>query len=130
MAGGSAEVCVLAQECPHFLDKQDPRFSELRGTCESVSGGLCESGIGGVGTVVNYAPFILPEEEDRQVVEHQCYWDLFPESASKVCVLLCREGICFGGGQEQRYLKPTQFERGYDSDRYTRWQRMQSAWCA
>ena len=60
LAGLLRYVRSQCKECPNFLDKQDPRFSELRGTCESVSRELRESG---VGAVIHYAPVISPEED-------------------------------------------------------------------
>ena len=104
-----------SKECPNFLDRQDPRFSELRGTCESVSRGLRQCGIG---AKVKHAPIISTEEEDK-------LWDsgtigMYSPRALVRCVFYyVGKAFCLRGGQEQRNLKPMQFERGYEPDRYT-----------
>ena len=104
-----------SKDCPNFLDRQDPRFAELRGTCESVSRELRQSG---VGAQVKHAPTISSEEEDK-------LWNsgaigIYSPRALVRCVFYyVGKAFCLRGGQEQRNLKPSQFERGYEPDRYT-----------
>ena len=67
-------------------------FFRTRGTCESVSRELRESG---VGALVHHAPVISPEEEDK-------LWNsgaigIYSPKALVRCVfyLICRESVCF-----------------------------------
>ena len=55
-------IATLLATYTEFSGQAGSSFFELRGTCESVSRELPESG---VGAVVHHAPFISPEEEDK-----------------------------------------------------------------
>ena len=47
---------------PKFLDRQDPRFRDIRGTCDTVYRELHQQG---VGTEVKHAAVISSDEEDQ-----------------------------------------------------------------
>ena len=108
-------ACLHSKECPNFLDRQDPRFSELRGTCESVSRELRQSG---VGARVKHAAIISSEEEEK-LWERGAIGIFSPKALVRCVFYYVGKAFCLRGGQEQRNLKAAQFERGYEPDRYT-----------
>ena len=113
--GWTVEVRALqSKQCPNLLQKNDPRFSELHGSCKSVSRELRKSG---VGAQVKHAPVITPEEEKL--------WDsgairiYSPKALGRCVFYYVGKSFCLRGGEEHRSLKPSQFERGFNPDCYT-----------
>ena len=106
----------LVRSGPHFItyQKNDPRFFELHGSCESVSRELRKSG---VGAQVKHAPVITPEEEKL--------WDsgaigvYSPKALGRCVFYYVGKSFCLRGGEEHRSLKPSQFERGFHSELYS-----------
>ena len=39
--------CSKSKLCPNLIDKKDPCFEELSGTCDSFTQQLCKDGVGG-----------------------------------------------------------------------------------
>ena len=98
---------------PNFLDKKDPRFSELSGVCGSVAKQLCKDG---VGASIKHAPIITPEE----LLLNKGVIGIFaPKPLVRAVFYYVGKAFCLRGGMEQRSLKPSQFVRGYNPDRYT-----------
>ena len=95
------------------MDKGDSRFRELRGACDIVSRSLREKG---VGAEVKHAA-VFSADEDR-------LWDsgaigtYSPQALLRAVFFYLGKTLCIRGGQEQRNLKPSQFRREYDPDRY------------
>ena len=100
---------------PNFLDKSDPRFRELRGACESISRQLRQAG---VGAEVKHAALITPDEEDM-LWTSGVLGVSSPKALVRAVFYYVGKTLCLREGQEQRGLKPTQFKRAQDSDRYT-----------
>ena len=95
------------------MDKQNTVFVELRGTCERLARELHQDGMG---AKVKHMPIITPEEEDQ-------LWDsgaigIFPPSLVRCIFYHVGKVFCLCGGQEQRDLKPSQFIREFNPDRY------------
>ena len=103
------------RESPNFLDKSDPRFRELRGACESISRQLRQAG---VGAEVKHAALITPDEEDM-LWTSGVLGVSSPKALVRAVFYYVGKTLCLRGGQEQRGLKPTQFKRAQDPDRYT-----------
>ena len=98
-----------SKTCPNFLDKKDPRFSELSGVCGSVAKQLRKDGIG---ASVKHASIITPEEDI--LLEKGIY---APKPLVRAVFYYVGKAFCLRGGMEQRSLKPSQFVRGYNPDR-------------
>ena len=101
--------------CPNFMDKSDVRFSELSGVCETVSRQLRKEG---VGASVKHASIITPEEENL-LLEKGVIGIYAPKPLVRAVFFYAGKAFCLRGGGEQRALKPSQFVRGYNPDRYT-----------
>ena len=97
------------------MDKSDSRFFELSGVCESVSRQLRKDG---VGASVKHAAIITPEEEDL-LLDKGVMGIYAPKPLVRAVFFYVGKAFCLQGGTEQRALKPSQFERGYNPDRYT-----------
>ena len=101
------------KECPKFLDK-DTCFTELTDTCESVARQLREQG---VSANVKHAEIITPEEE--LLLNSGVMGVHSPRALVRAVFYFVGKAFCLRGGTEQRCLKPSQFVREYNSDRYT-----------
>ena len=115
MSGLLRYARAKSKECPNFLDKKDVCFAELHGTCESVSRELRQSG---VGAQVKHAAVIEPVEEE-QLWESGAIGIYSPRVLVRCVFYYVGKAFCLRGGQEQRDLKPSQFIREYEPDRYT-----------
>ena len=103
------------KDCPNFLDKQNTAFTELRGTCDRLARELRQEG---VGAKVKHAPIITPEEEEL-LWESAAIRIYSPEVLVRCIFYYVGKVFCLRGGQEQRDLKPSQFIREYNPNRYT-----------
>ena len=103
------------RDCPNFMDKKDGRFYELSGTCESVARKLR---VQGVGANVKHAQVVTPEEED-QLWNSGTIGIFNPKVLLRAVFFYVGKAFCLRGGAEQRSLKPSQFVREYNPDRYT-----------
>ena len=101
--------------CPNFMDKSDCCFSELSGVYESVSRQLPKDG---VGASVKQAAIITPEEKDI-LLDKGVMGIYAPKPLVRAVFFYVGKAFCLQGGAEQRALKPSQFEHGYNPDRYT-----------
>ena len=101
--------------CPNFMDKSDCGFSELSGVCESVSRQLRKDV---VGASVKHTAIISPEEGDL-LLDKGVMAFYAPKPLVRAVFLYVAKAFCLRGGAEQRALKPSQFECGYNPDRYT-----------
>lgn len=98
----------------NFLNRKDPRFKKLHATCDVVFRSLHEAGIG---TVTKSAKVISKSDEND-------LWDsgvlntYTPVGLQNAVFYYLGKVCCLRGGEEQRGLKPSQFKRYYDPDRY------------
>ena len=99
---------------PNFLDKTDLRFRELRAACDNVARQLRKDG---VGAEVKHTEVITTEEEAK-LWESGTIGINDPLPLVRAVFYYIGKTLCLRGGQEQRNLKPSQFRREYDPDRY------------
>ena len=105
---------VHQSDPPNFLDRKDSRFKKLHGTCDSVFNSLREEG---VGANKKSAKIITKVDEDK-------LWELrimnttTAEGLQKAVFFYVGKVCCLRGGEEQRNLKPSQFSRLTNPDRY------------
>jgi len=77
-----------------------------------------------------YARTVLVLQLNMQPLSLQrrkpCYWirNYGPKALVRAVFFYAGKAFCLRGGAEQRSLKPSQFEHGYNPDRYTLTQRM------
>ena len=102
-------------DAPNILDRKNPKFKSIAGTCESVFRKLHKEGIG---ASVNHTSVITIEEEQR-------LWELSilsvgsPKSLQRAVFFYIGKICCLRGGEEQRLLKPSQFRRSPCGSHYT-----------
>ena len=101
--------------CSIFMDKNDPHFDELSSTCDSVAQQLRKDG---VGASVKHAAIVTPEEETL-LLDKGIMGIYAPKALVRSVFFFAGKAFCLWGGAKQRSLKPSQFERGYNPDRYT-----------
>ena len=71
----------------------------------------------GVGASIKHAPIITPEED---LLLNKGVIGIFaPKPLVRAVFYYVGKAFCLRGGMEQRSLKPSQFVRGYNPDRYT-----------
>ena len=99
---------------PNFLDRKDTRFKKLHGTCDVVFRALHQSGIGSKKTS---AKVILDEDEEK-LWQAGVLNTTTPIGLQRAVFYYIGKACCLRGGEEQRGLKPSQFSRLYDPDRY------------
>ena len=99
---------------PNFLDKSDLRFCELRAACDNVARQLRKDG---VGAEVKHAE-VFTSEEEAKLWESGTIGITSPLALVRAVFFYVGKTLCLRGGQEQRDLKPSQFCRKYDPDRY------------
>ena len=99
---------------PNFLDRKDTRFKKLHGTCDVVFRALHQSGIGSKKTS---AKVILDEDEEK-LWKAGVLNTTTPIGLQRAVFYYIGKACCLRGGEEQRGLKPSQFSRLYDPDRY------------
>ena len=101
-------------ETPNFLDKKDLRFRRIHGTMESVFSSLRQDGIG---AEVKHTPIITPGEEERLWATGILGTDN-PIKLQRAVFYYIGKIFCIHGGQEQRSMKPSQFQWKFDPDQY------------
>ena len=97
------------------MDRQNAAFAELRGTCDRLSRELQQAGIG---AAVKHAAVISATEEE-QLWSSGAIGIYSPKALVRCVFYYVGKAFCICGGQEQRDLKPSQFLREYNPDRYT-----------
>ena len=100
---------------PNFLNKKDPHFSDLSGVCGFVAKQLRKDG---VGASVKHAPIVTSEEVDL-LLDKGVIGIYAPKPLVRAVFFYVGKAFCLRGGMEQRSLKPSQFKRGYNPNRYT-----------
>ena len=99
---------------PNFLNRQDVRFKKLHGTCDTVFRSLREAG---VGTVKRSAQTFQSDDEDK-LWESNVFNTSTAEGLQNTVFFYVGKVCCLRGGQEQRELKISQFERFNNPERY------------
>ena len=99
---------------PNFLEKTDLRFRDLRSACDNVARRLRRDG---VGAEVRHAEVFSKEDEDK-LWESGTIGVTNPLALVRAVFFYIGKTLCLRGGQEQRELKPSQFRREYNPDRY------------
>ena len=100
--------------CPEYLDRKNPKFKSIAGTCESVFRKLHKEGIG---ASVNHTSVITIEDEQR-------LWDLAilsvgsPKGLQRTVFFYIGK-ICCLRGEEQRLIKSSQFRCSPCGSHYT-----------
>ena len=97
------------------MDRQNAAFAELQGTCDRLSRELRQAGIG---AAVKHAAVISATEEE-QLWSSGAIGIYSPKALVRCVFYYVGKAFCIRGGQEQRDLKPSQFLREYNPDRYT-----------
>lgn len=98
----------------NFLDRKDSRFKKLYSTCDVVFRSLHETGIG---TKKTSTPAITKEDENR-LWETGVLNTKMPTGLQRAVFYYVGKVRCLRGGEEQRKLKPSQFTRLYNPERY------------
>ena len=114
LAGILRHMREINIDTPNFIDKGDRRFRELHGVVESV---LCDLRRNGIGAEVKHAPVISPEEEEQLWASGTLGIDT-PSKLQRSVFFYLGKVCCIRGGEEQRNLKPSQFKRQTNPDRY------------
>ena len=99
---------------PNFLDRKDVRFKKLHGTCDSVFHALREQG---VGADKKSAKIVTKVDEDK-LWESGVLNCTSADGLQKAVFFYVGKVCCLRGGEEQRNLKPSQFSRLKNPDRY------------
>jgi hypothetical protein len=100
---------------PKFMDRNEPVFTELRRTCDSVYRQLHSDG---VGTDVRHTSVFTAEEENA-------LWSAGvlginnPKSLQRAIFFYIGKRFCVRGGEEQHRLGPSCFKRTQNPDCYT-----------
>ena len=100
--------------CPNFLDRSDTRFRDFHGSCEVIFRRLHQSG---VGTVVRHTPVFSIDEEGVLWSSGVLSVDN-PKGLQRAVFYYVGKVFCLRGGDEQKNLKPSQFVRSQQPDRY------------
>jgi len=97
------------------MDKNYRRFDELSGICDPVAQQWRKDS---VGASVKHAAIVTPEEETL-LLDKGIMGIYAPKALVRAVFFYAGKAFHLWGGAEQRSLKPSQFERGYNPDRYT-----------
>ena len=105
---------LVQDDPPNFLDRKDVRFKKLHGTCDVAFRELHESG---VGATKKSAEVITRENEDK-LWKSGVLNTTSPGGLQNAVFFNVGKVCCLRGGEEQRNLKPTQFTRHHNPERY------------
>jgi hypothetical protein len=114
LSGLQRAILEKTPDFPKFMDKTNPVYRELHRCCDVVYRQLHADG---VGVSVRHADVFTIEEEDN-------LWSLgvlsvgHPRSLQRAVFYYVGKHFCVRGGEEQRKLKPSQFIRSADPDKY------------
>ena len=103
----------LPGRSPNFLNRQDACFKKLHGTCDTVFRSLRESG---VGTVKRSAQTFQSVGENK--LQESNVFNTGTAEGLQTVFFYVGKVCCLRGGQEQRELKISQFERFNNPERY------------
>ena len=115
LAGIYRHTKTVIPNCPNFMNRKDTSFRELTGAIQVRFRELREQGIG---AVVKHAAIVSESEEDALWKSGVVGTD-DPLALQRAVFYYVGKVFCLRGGQEQRNLKPSQFVRSSDPDRYT-----------
>ena len=99
---------------PNFLDQKDARFRKLHNTCDVIFRSLHDEGIG---ADKKSAQAISKEHEDK-LWESGVLNTTTPDGLQRAVFFYVGKICCLRGGEEQHTLKPSQFQRFTNPDRY------------
>jgi hypothetical protein len=111
----SKSSCPTGTVCPNFMDRKDPLFRDLTGAMQVRYRELRTEG---VGAVVKHAAIVTPEEEN-QLWNSKVLGVHSPVALVRAVFFYVGKTFCIRGGEEQRRLKCSQFQRSYNPDCYT-----------
>ena len=114
LAGLYRHAKTVVPNCPNFMNRKDTSFRELTGAIQVRFRELREQG---VGAVAKHAAIVSESEEDALWKSGVGTDD--PLALQRAVFYYVGKVFCLRGGQEQRNLKPSQFVRSSDPDRYT-----------
>ena len=115
LAGLQRFMLSKKPDAPKFLDRKDPRFRDIHGTCESIYRQLHQQG---VGTEVRHAAIITAEEEEALWISGVIGCTT-PKNLQRAVFFYIGKRFCIRGGEEQRRLGPSQFIRTTEPDCFT-----------
>ena len=99
---------------PNFLDRKDLRFKSLHCTCDSIFQNLHQSGIG----AEKKSALPISRENEDKLWESGVLNTNSPDGLQKAVFFYVEKVCCLRGGEEQRYLTPSQFVRLHNPERY------------
>lgn len=98
----------------NFLDWKDVCFKKLHGTCDVVFCSLHENGIG----VGKKTTPVIQKEDEKKLLDSNVFNTTTPEGLQRAVFYYVGKLCCLRGGEEQCNLKPSQFKRNTNPDRY------------
>ena len=99
---------------PNFLDRTDTKFKKLHNTCDVIFRSLHDDGIG---ADKKSAQVITKEHEDK-LWESGVLNTTTPDGLQKAVFFYLGKICCLRGGEENRSLKPSQFQRLSNPEQY------------
>ena len=97
-----------------LLDRKDTRFKKLHGTCDVVFYTLHQSEIG----ANKISAKVITDEDEEKLWKTGVLNTTTPIRLQRAVFYYVRKACCLRGGEEQRDLKPSQFCRLHDPERY------------
>ena len=97
------------------MNRKDPQFRDLNGAIQVRYRELRQQG---VGAQVKHTAIVSPEEEDM-LWSSKVIGDHSPLALQRAVFFYVGKAFCLRGGEEQRKLKRSQFQRSFNPDCYT-----------
>ena len=107
-------LCYSRENQSDFLDRKDNRFKKLHATCNVIFQALHDQGIG----VQKRATPVVSQANEDKLWEAGVLNTSTPIGLQRVVFYYIGKVCCIRGGEEQRNLKPSQFKRYTNPDRY------------
>ena len=99
---------------PNFLDRTDTKFKKLHNTCDVIFRSLHDDDIG----AKKKSTQVITKEHEDKLWESGVLNTTTPDGLQKAVFFYLGKICCLRGGEEQRSLKSSQFQRLSNPERY------------